>query len=73
MQKISLFQLFILGVHVILESCNQIDYTHFWSFPPKNLSIKIENGWLVLPYAVEMRKQNLKKYSKNQFFETILF
>ena len=30
MQKISLFQLFILGVHLILESCNQIDHTQFW-------------------------------------------
>ena len=35
MQNISLFQLLILEIHSILESCNQIDQTHFWPFPQK--------------------------------------
>ena len=41
MQKISLFQLLILEIHSVLESSNQIDHTHFWSYPPIKLSIQI--------------------------------
>ena len=41
MQKITLFQLFILEIHSILESGNQINHTQFLPFPPKNLSTKI--------------------------------
>ena len=33
-------QLFIPEIHLILESHNQIDDTHFLPFPPKKLSIE---------------------------------
>ena len=37
MQKVSLFQLFILEIHSILESHKHIDHTHFWPFTPKKI------------------------------------
>ena len=37
MQKISLFQLFILEIYSILEPCNQIGHTHFWQFPTRKI------------------------------------
>ena len=58
MQKISLFQLFILELHSILESLNQIDHTHFWLFLPKNY--KSKNSFL-----------NWYQHAKNQAISLI--
>ena len=41
MQKISLFQVFILEINSVLESRKQMDHTHFSPFPSKILLIKI--------------------------------
>ena len=37
MQKISLFKLFALEIHLILEPCKPIDQTHFRPLLPKKI------------------------------------
>ena len=65
MQKISLFQPLILGKHSILESRNQIDHTHFWSFPPIKLSIRF---FFFLNWYQHAKNQAISLICSGDFF-----
>ena len=70
-QKISFFQLLILEIHSVLESCNQIDHTHLnWYQHAKNeaMSLICSGDFIHLKILQSDCQRDFGPYLRNKIY-----